>query len=104
MKRLRYALGLLLLTVFAQLGAVSHELGHFSKSHGVDARIEAVVQSDGSCADCPAFAQVVSPAFSHSFDSPGLARTSPERSSELRFAVADAAVPTPRSRGPPSAS
>jgi hypothetical protein len=50
---------------------------------------------------CPAFAQAASPAFSHSFFNPHLARAEIERTAESRFATAEASVPTPRSRGPP---
>jgi hypothetical protein len=53
---------------------------------------------------CPEFAQVVTPAFSHSFHIPLLVRFALESVPEPRFAAVDAAVPRPRSRGPPSLS
>jgi len=51
---------------------------------------------------CPAFAQVVTPAFSHSFHIPVLLCAALERGTEERFIAVETAVPTPRSRGPPS--
>ena len=58
--------------------------------------------ADTTCALCPAFAQVVTPAFSHSFHIPVLLRAALDRGADPLFVAVDAAVPTPRSRGPPS--
>jgi hypothetical protein len=98
------ALGLLLLLLLAQQGAVEHELSHFShfKVAGIDAGPSDTTQAP--CALCPAFAQAVTPAFSHSFHIPLLVRFALEAVSEPRHAAIDAAVPRPRSRGPPALS
>jgi hypothetical protein len=98
------ALGLLLLLLTAQHGAVDHELSHFFGSDRADLRIDAGGAANSPCALCPAFAQVVTPTFGHSFEIPLLVRTGSQLSAEPQFEVLDAAVPRPRSRGPPSFS
>jgi len=98
------ALGLLLLLMTAQQGAVDHELSHFSRTGQAELRVDAGGVADTTCALCPAFAQVVTPAFSHAFHIPLLVRTASQLIPEPRFAAVDAAVPRPRSRGPPSSS
>jgi hypothetical protein len=97
-------LALLLLLMGAQQAAVVHELGHISGWNGETARVEAGTAADTSCALCPVFAQVVTPAFSHSFHIPPLGRARPEQSSEPSYSAIDDTVPRPRSRGPPSLS
>jgi len=97
-------LALLLLLMGAQQAAVVHELSHVSGWSSEAPRVEAGTAADTSCALCPVFAQVITPAFSHSFHIPPLGRASPEQSSEPRHSAIDATVPRPRSRGPPSLS
>src|ERR1700691_3456641 len=101
MRNVYKALGLLLLLLTAQQGAIDHELGHFSNSGSAEMRVNARGAVDATCAQCPAFAQVVSPPFSHSFHIPLLVRTAAERIRERRCVAADSAAPRPRSRGPP---
>jgi hypothetical protein len=104
MPKLLKALGLLLLLLLAQQGAVEHELSHLStfKVAGTNAGPDDTAHAP--CASCPAFAQVVTPAFSHSFHIPLLVRFALEVVSKPRYAAIDATVPRPRSRGPPSLS
>ena len=99
------ALGLLLLLLMAQQGAVDHELSHLSPTDQ-QARlgIDAGGVADTTCALCAAFAQVVTPTFSHAFTLPPLVRTASQLIPDRRFAAVNAAVPRPRSRGPPSLS
>ena len=104
MRQVRQALYLVLLLITAQQGAVVHELSHFSRVQGVDVHRDLGGLADSACALCPAFAQATTPAFSHSFHIPPLLRAKTERGVELQFAVVDAAIPQPRSRGPPSLS
>jgi hypothetical protein len=92
-------LGLLFLLIVAQQGAVVHELSHVSGGSGALKDSSGVIDSD--CPQCPAFAQVVVPAFSHSFHIPCLVRTALTLSAEPLHAVPDTAAPRPRSRGPP---
>jgi hypothetical protein len=98
------ALALLLLLMVAQQGAVVHELSHISGANHIDLRVQPDGAADKTCALCPAFAQVVTPAFSHSFHIPLLVRLTLEPVPQPRYAAIDAAVPRPRSRGPPSLS
>jgi hypothetical protein len=104
MRQVFKTLGLLLLLMMAQQGAVVHELSHVSDAHHVGLQAQTEGGADKTCALCPAFAQVVTPAFSHSFHIPLLVRFAPEPLSEPRYAAIDAAAPRPRSRGPPSLS
>jgi hypothetical protein len=100
MRHVVKVLGLLLLLLVAQQGAVVHELSHVSGIGSTDLKITSGV-TDTTCALCPAFAQVNTPAFSHSFHLPLLVRAAPEVRVEPLYAVIDTAVPRPRSRGPP---
>jgi hypothetical protein len=104
MRNVFKALGLLLLLLTAQQGAVNHELSHFSPTDQADLRVDAGGVADAPCALCAAFAQAVTPTFGHSFHIPLLVRTASQFIPEPRFIALDAAVPRPRSRGPPSSS
>ena len=104
MRHVFKALGLWLLLIVAQQGAVVHDLSHFSRVNHAGARVDSQTAADAACALCPAFAQVVTPAFSHTFHIPPLVRAASERITEPRYLAIDAAVPQPRSRGPPSLS
>jgi hypothetical protein len=100
MRHLLKHIGLLLVLIVAQHGAVVHELGHIAEV-GTEAKGTSGL-ADSTCALCPAYAQVVSPAFSHSFHIPLLVRTALEPDVEPLYAVAGATPLAPRSRGPPS--
>jgi hypothetical protein len=101
MRNVYKALSLLLLLLTAQQGAVNHELSHFSPANQADLRIDTGGVADAPCALCAVFAQVVTPTFGHSFNIPLLVRAASQVVSEPRFVAVDAAVPRPRSRGPP---
>jgi hypothetical protein len=104
MRRVYQLLCLLLLMTLAQQGAAVHELSHFHGIDTIDVRADAGGVADSTCALCPAFAQAVTPAFSHSFHIPVLLCANVDRSAEPEYPAVTAAVPTPRSRGPPSSS
>jgi hypothetical protein len=104
LQHLAKVLALMLLLVSAQQGAVVHELGHFAGPHTSDLSKAPGDSLDPACALCPSFAQAASPALSHSFDLPLLARAYIERRNETPIGAATAAAPAPRSRGPPFAS
>lgn len=97
-------LGLWLLLLVAQQGAVDHEIGHLSVIGLGELHTQARGAAESICAQCPAFAQVASPAFSHAFHIPRLGRAAPELHAEPRFSATNASVLEPRSRGPPSLS
>jgi hypothetical protein len=96
------ALGLLLLLLTAQQGAVNHELSHFARAARAELKVNVGGAADTSCELCAAFAQASTPTFGHSFDIPLLVRTTPQLIPEPQFTAVDAAVPRPRSRGPPA--
>ncbi len=104
MRNLYKALGLLLLLMTAQQGAVVHELSHLTGAAQAQLQVDAGGAADSTCALCPVFAQAATPAFSHSFHLPLLVRAELQLSPEPRFVGLDASVPRPRSRGPPSSS
>jgi hypothetical protein len=104
MKQAFKALSLLLLLAVAQQGAVLHELSHVLRAADAQLKVDVGGAADSSCALCPAFAQVVTPAFSHAFHVPVLVRAAPERTADPQICEIDAATPHPRSRGPPSLS
>ncbi len=114
MRNLLKSLGLLLLLITAQQGAVVHELSHYSgasqssgtKAGGTkaDVLIGARGSADANCALCAAFAQVLTPAFTHSFEVPLLVRADLQRSREPQYPSIETAALAPRSRGPPSLS
>ena len=100
MRHLLKHLSVLLLLLLAQQGAVVHELSHLNGATGIELSADTGA-ANTICALCPAFAQVSAPAFSHSFPVPQLGRAAFEPGAKPIFAVIEAAVPTPRSRGPP---
>jgi hypothetical protein len=95
---------LVLLLIAGQLGAVVHELGHLSGTHGVELSTAPGDPVESTCGLCPSFAQVATPAFSHAWVMPLLVRARLERRNETPLVTATTAVPTPRSRGPPLTS
>jgi hypothetical protein len=103
-RRLSIAWLLSLLLVFAQHGAVLHELGHLSqgdRGHAPALRADVQVM-DGVCSTCAAFAVVANPAS-------GAANTLAASAAVYLptpapvYAIIAADTPTPRSRGPPQA-
>lgn len=97
-------LGLLVLLMVAQQGAVVHELSHVVDAGHVGLRAQTDRGVDKTCALCAAFAQAVTPAFSHSFHVQALVRPALYPLPEPRHAAFEAAIPRPRSRGPPYSS
>jgi hypothetical protein len=102
LKRLQEALCLVALLIVGQQGALVHELAHVSAAHVSDLR--AVPVEASACALCLSFAQVTTPTLSHTFALPSLLRPEPIQDSAALTGAVGAANPTPRSRGPPSAS
>ena len=102
MRNVFKALSLLLLLLTAQQGAVDHELRHAFSAAQAGLSIDSGGAADAPCALCAAFAQASSPTFSHAFKIPSLVRTTSQLTPERRIVAVTAAVPRPRSRGPPS--
>lgn len=102
-QRMKHAIRLLslwLVLLAAQQGSVVHELSHLCGSTTPSTKIDAG-GIDKACVLCPAFAQATSPGFSPSFHLPVLARIAPQPIAAPLFVAINAAVPRPRSRGPP---
>jgi hypothetical protein len=103
MRRLRLALALPLLVLFAQQGALLHELSHvYYSGHalGSEMRQDAQLPDDALCPTCQAFAQIAHPA-SGSAGVPALPLATYLPSPDPSYRTADADAPSPRSRGPP---
>ncbi|MGA2708200.1 MAG: hypothetical protein ACLQJ0_09010 [Steroidobacteraceae bacterium] len=104
MRHVCKALCLWLLLIAAQQGAAVHEVSHLATLSGIGATLDGGDSADRNCSLCPAFAQAVTPAFSHAFHIPPLVRADVARTPAAQYAAVTAAVPTPRSRGPPLSS
>ncbi len=104
MRKLHISLGLALLLLTAQLGAVLHEVSHICRvGTNVQAQVHADTFLEKTCELCFAFSQVANPAG----NTVGVGQFEPS-SCDAGILVARAAtptaVPTPRSRGPPSSA
>jgi hypothetical protein len=104
MRHLLKPLGVLLLLIVAQQGALAHEFSHFSGWNGTAIQVDAGPAADAACALCPLFAQAATPAFGRSLTLPHLDRVSPLLQSAPQHSTIDATVPRARSRGPPSSN
>jgi hypothetical protein len=98
--RIRLALILPLLLVFAQQGAMLHELSHLRNAGSTPVRYEANSLGDKLCETCAAFSQVGNPA---SAPTANLASVEVAKhvASEPTYSIVGAQAPAPRSRGPP---
>lgn len=100
-RRLFIAWVVSLLLVFAQYGALLHELGHLSRAgHAAPATAELQAADNGVCPTCEAYAQIANPAAAASLDvavCPDVFVSPPEP----YHGIAAVDTPTPRSRGPP---
>jgi hypothetical protein len=102
MRKLHISIGLSLLLLLAQQGAVLHEVGHISR---VVAGSQATVDVDRglarTCELCLAFSQVANPA-GNPVNVPWFEPSSCAAGFRPSCAVIPGDIPTPRSRGPPS--
>lgn len=101
MKTFRYRLALVLplLLVFAQQGAMLHELSHVHRI-GDQVRYEGGVLGSKVCETCLAFAQVGNPASSPVAVLPAVVAVHYSAPEPL-YSFTGAGAPPPRSRGPP---
>jgi hypothetical protein len=100
MSRIRFAFALALLLVFAQQGAVLHELSHVYRTGAPELKNEATLIDGKLCETCLAFAQATSPASGTMFVPPVVAAVR-HVSPEPEYSIIAAGAPAPRSRGPP---
>lgn len=104
MRKLHISLGLALLLLTAQLGAVLHEVSHICRvSTNVHEQVHPDTALEKLCDLCVAFSQVANPA-GNSVASAQFEPSSCAAGAVRPSAVETADVPTPRSRGPPSAT
>jgi len=102
-RRLSLSWVLSLLLVFAQQGAVLHELGHLSHGDRTQGSVlRAQLPADSGCATCEAFAQVANPASGAAHTLSASAAVYLQISAPVHAIIA-ADTLTPRSRGPPQA-
>src|ERR1700733_2976036 len=104
MSKLLKALGLFLLLLLAQQGAVQHELSHFSTFNVAGISAAPGDSTQAPCALCPAFAQVVTPAFSHSLNISMRAVFSLGLIEALKNSAMEPRGPQPRCGVPPASS
>jgi hypothetical protein len=104
MRQVLKTLGLFLLLIVVQQGALVHDFEHVARLTSVGASLDAHVLGDAACTLCPAYAQAASPAFSHGFPVPSLGHYAVLRSVTPSPAAIIVASPRPRSRGPPALS
>lgn len=100
MSRIRFVLALALLLVFAQQGAMLHELSHVYRTGATELKNDATGLDGKLCETCLAFAQAANPASGTVFTPPVVAATR-YVSPEPQYSIIATAVPAPRSRGPP---
>ena len=100
MTRIRFAFALALLLVFAQQGALLHELSHIYRTGAPALQHEENVLDAKLCATCLAFSQVANPASSTLGVLPMVA-IAQHRAARPRISIIAADAPAPKSRGPP---
>lgn len=100
MSRIRFAFALALLLVFAQQGAMLHELSHVYRTGAPELKNGATFLDGKLCETCLAFAQMANPASGTMFLPPVVA-ASRHVSPEPEYSIIAAGAPAPRSRGPP---
>jgi hypothetical protein len=103
MRRIRLALALPLLVLFAQQGAVLHELSHVyyaGQPLGSQLHQDQQLPDNSLCPTCQGFAQVAHPAVG--FAALHIPPSAPHlRTPDPAYRMAPADAPRPRSRGPP---
>jgi hypothetical protein len=103
MRRLSVSWILALSLVFAQHGAVLHELGHLvhqQRTEGTTLRADLQLLDHSPCLICEAFAQVANPAAAGVANLP-LCPAAVIPTPAPCYGVVATDAPTPRSRGPP---
>ncbi len=102
MKATLRSIALLSSLLFAQQGAIVHELGHVTAWMRAVTEVGPGHRAEKPCALCPVYAQAVTPACSHPYPRPRLTHATPDRTSAPLLASVGTAAPRPRSRGPPT--
>ena len=104
MRKLHITLGLALLLLTAQLGAILHEVSHICRvGKNVSEQVHADSYLEKTCDLCIAFSQVANPS-GNTVDVAQFEPSSCAAGLAVPCAATPADVPTPRSRGPPSSA
>jgi len=100
MSRTRCVLALALLLVFAQQGALLHELSHVYRTGAPELTSGAAYLDGKLCETCLAFAKAANPA-SGTLLVPRIVAAVRHVSPDPEYSIIAAGAPAPRSRGPP---
>ncbi len=102
MRKISLSIGLWILLLVGQHGAVLHELSHICRAGNVDVSVHADGFAEKSCELCLGYSQLATPA-THSVPVFLLERAASRIGAERPVAATPVDPPTPRSRGPPEA-
>jgi hypothetical protein len=103
-RKVLLSLGLWLLLLVGQQGAVLHELGHVCRAAAhTEIALHADAAADETCELCLGYSQLATPA-SHSVPVFLLERVASRIGTERSLAATPVDLPTPRSRGPPAST
>jgi hypothetical protein len=100
MNRIRWIFALAVFLVFAQQGAMLHELSHIHRAGSEQIRYAGSLPGGKLCETCVAYAQVGNPALASIAILPFFAAVHHDVSEPIYVIIA-AEAPPPRSRGPP---
>jgi len=102
MRKILLSAGLWLLLLFAQHGAVLHELSHICYVAGTQIAVQAADDSaDKTCELCLGYSQLAN-SVAHSVPVFLVQRSASQIGTERPVAATPVDLPTPRSRGPPA--
>ena len=103
-RKVLLSLGLWLLLLIGQQGAVLHELGHVCRAAArTEVAVQTAAKGDETCELCLGYSQLATPA-SHSVPVCLLERVPSRIGTERAVAATPIDPPTPRSRGPPAST
>ena len=100
MRKLSVSIGLWLLLLAGQHGAVRHELSHICRAANADVTVHVTGYADKTCELCLGYSQLASPA-THSVPVFLVERSASRIGTERPVSATPVDLITPRSRGPP---
>ena len=103
MRKVSVSLGLWIVLLVGQHGAVLHELSHICRAGSVPVTVHATSIAERSCELCLGYSQLATPA-THSVPVFMLEWAASRIGTERPVAATPVDLPTPRSRGPPSSA
>jgi hypothetical protein len=101
MRKVSLSLGLWLLLLLGQHGAVLHELGHICRAAHTQVSVQAEESADKTCELCLGYSQLATPV-AHATPVFLLERVASRIGTERPVAATPVELLTPRSRGPPA--